>query len=302
MIAPSAQWQQWIFIAALAWLLFEMWRGWRLGLIRGVLRIIILVAAWVAASAAAASTTTALALFFQRPSSLLPTVAAVIVGFAIYLLGAFLSGLLLKRTEHHHGLLRGILGIGGACCGLLFGLFFLWGGVSLIRTLGLFGEMRLLEARHQGRSITNDTLACNLVRLEKSLEMGPTGQFLITTDPLSTTFYDNTRKSMAVMQNPEVLRRFLQAPSAQKILQNDSMMQLLHDPEIQEELRSGSILALMHNQHVEAIFHDSKLMQQLKEFDLTSALNYALKKSPPSQEREQPPETTPEPSSEEPLR
>ena len=281
-VSASPQWQHWILLAAVAWLLFETWRGWRLGLIRGLLRILTLIAAWLAASAAAAATSAALAIFFQTPPSIFPTIAATIVGLGIYTLSAFIAGLLFKKTTDHHGIIRCILGFGGAFCGLLFGLFFLWGSVSLIRSLGVLGEMRLMEARQRGLRPESDVLACNLVRLGKSLELGSTGHFLIKTDPLSTTFYDNTRKLMAVVNDREALMRFIAAPATQKLLQNPRVMMVLRDPEVQSALAAHDILPLFENKNIQAAFHDSKLMDQLKSFDLTGALNYALQRpSPP---------------------
>jgi len=172
-ILPSAQWQQVILIIAGIWLLFEMWRGWQLGLIRGILRFMALLVAWFAGSATAAAMNALLLLFFQAPFPVISTIAAALVGLGLYVIIAFFSGLLFKRTNHHNGFFRWIFGLGGTVCGLLFGLFFLWGGISVIRTLGVLGEMRLIKVEQQGLPATSDSLGCNLVRLNKSLEAGP---------------------------------------------------------------------------------------------------------------------------------
>ena len=278
MIKPSAEWQHWIFIAALAWLLFEMWRGWRLGMIRGIVKIFLLIAAWIAASAAAGATSAALAVFFRTPFTAIPTAMAVLVGLSIYFLGTLLARFLLKRTEHQYGLFQTIFGIGGACCGLLFGLFFLWGGISLVRSLGLFGEMRLLEAQRKGHPAKDESFACNLVRLERSLEMGKVGRFLISTDPLSPLFYENTRKSMKVMEDPEAFQRFLQSPNVERLLLDQRLSRVLSNRELQDEIKIGNIPALWTNHDVQALLHDPQLMKELKQFDLSQALDYALGK------------------------
>lgn len=277
MIKPSAEWQHWIFIVALAWLLFEMWRGWRLGMIRGVVKIFLLVTAWMGASATAAATSAALAIFFRTPSTFIPSAIAAVVGLTIYFLGSLLAGFLLKRTEHHHGFLQTIFGIGGACCGLLFGLFFLWGGISLIRSLGLLGEVRLMEAQRKGYPLRDQTVAYNLVRLEKSLEIGPVGEFLVSTDPLSPAFYDNTRKSMKVMQDPEAFQRFLQSPPVERLLMNPRLNRVLSNQQLQEELKVGNFPAFWSHRDVKALIHDPQLIQQLRQFDLSQALEYALR-------------------------
>lgn len=278
MIKPSAEWQHWIFIAALSWLLFEMWRGWKLGVIRGIVKIFLLIAAWMGASAAAAGTSAALAIVFRTPSTVIPTAIATVVGVIIYFLGTLFAGFLLKRTEHHHGFLHTIFGIGGACCGLLFGLFFLWGGISLVRSLGLLGEMRVMEAQRNGSPLKDQSLSCNLVRLERSLEMGPVGEFLVSTDPLSSAFYENSRKSMKVMQDPEAFQRFLHSPDVERLLMNPRFNRVLSNPKLQEELKVGNIPAFWTNPDVQALLHDPQLMKEIKQFDLSRALNYALKK------------------------
>lgn len=247
-------------------------------MIRGMVKIFLLIAAWIGASAAAAATSAALAVFFRTPSTAIPTAIAALVGLIIYFLGTLLAGFLLKRTEHHHGLLQTIFGIGGACCGLLFGLFFLWGGISLVRSLGLFGEMRLMEAQRKGCPVKDESFACNLVRLERSLEMGPVGQFLISTDPLSPAFYENTRKSMKVMQDPEAFQRFLQSPNVERLLMNPRFNHVLKNRELQDEIKIGNIPAVFHDPDIQALLHDPQVMKELKQFDLSEALDYALKK------------------------
>ena len=277
-ILPSAQWQQVTLIIAGAWLLFEMWRGWQLGIIRGVLRFMALLVAWFAGSATAAAMNAILVLFFQAPSPVISTIAAALVGLSIYFIIALFSGLLFKRTSHHSGLLQWIFGLGGAVCGLLFGLFFLWGGISVIRSLGLLGEMRLLKVEQQGLPASSDPLACNLVRLKKSLEIGPTGKWLTQLDPLSPAFYETTRKSMLVVKDRETMLRFMNAPSTQKLLANPSLAKLLQDHQVQEAMASGNIILLFQNKNVQRAFQDPVLFQELKDFDLLGALNYALKK------------------------
>lgn len=248
-------------------------------MIRGIVKIFLLIAAWIGASAAAAATSAALAVFFRTPSTAIPTAIAAVVGLSIYFFGTLLAGFLLKRTEHHHGLLQTIFGIGGACCGLLFGLFFLWGGISLVRSLGLFGEMRLMEAQRRGYPAKDQSFACNLVRLKRSLEMGPVGQFLISSDPLSPLFYENTRKSMKVMQDPEAFQRFLQSPGVERLLHDQRLNRVLSNQKLQDDLKTGNIPAFCANPDVQALLHDSQLMKELKQFDLTQALDYALQKN-----------------------
>lgn len=277
LIIPSSKWQTIICIFAVLWLLLEGLRGWRLGLIRGFLKILALLVAWLAGSATAATCNTALLLFFHAPSPLIPSIAGTIVGIGIYFLISFFSALFFKKTDHYDGFFRGLLGLGGACCGLLFGLFFLWGSISVVRNLGFLGEMRLLYTEQQGLSPKSDPLACNLVQLKKSLELGPFGAWLIQVDPLTPVFYENTKKSMVLMKDHEVLIRFMNAPSTQKFLTNPHIIKMLHDPEVQQAISSGNLLFLIENKNVQDAFSDSTLWQELQSFDFSKTLNQAMK-------------------------
>ncbi|MFZ4115363.1 MAG: hypothetical protein ACOYK6_01415 [Chthoniobacterales bacterium] len=277
LILPSSQWQDILLAASIAWLLFETWRGWRLGLIRGFLKFAALIAAWFAGSATAAAINIGLLFFFHAPSPLIPSLLGGIVGLGAYVLINFFSALLFKKTDHYHGFLRGFLGLGGACCGILFGLFFLWGGISAIRSLGLVGEVRLLHAEQQGLPSTSDPLAYNLVRLKKSLELGPLGTWFIQVDPLTPAFYENTKKSMSLMKDHEALIRFINTPSTQKLLSNPSIRKIVNDPEVQKAMTSGNIFLLIENKNVQHAFSDPTLWQELKSFDLSAALKQATR-------------------------
>ena len=141
--------------------------------------------------------------------------------------------------------------------------------------------MRLLKVEQRGLPASSDPFDCNLVRLKKSLEAGPTGQWLTQADPLSATFYETTRKSMLVVKDRETALRFINAPGTQKLLRNPSIAKLLQDPQVQEAMASGNIMPLFQNKNVQRAFQDPVLFKELKDFDLLGALNYALKRPSP---------------------
>lgn len=281
MLSPSPQWHYWLFFTAVAWLLFAVWRGWRFGLIRSLLRVVILIAAWVGASMAAAYAAQQLAAFFNPPPPFLSKIVATFAGIVIYMTGSFLAGLLFKRTAHYRGIVRWILGFGGAFFGLFYGLIFLWGGIALIRGLGTLGERRLMEARAEGLPISSDPTACNMVRLKASLEWGVTGHLLLKLDPFSPAFYENGTKATLVMKDRQALSRFFASPSTQKLFQHSSIVALVNDSEVQKALSSGNILAISQVKKIQQAFHDPEVIQALKSFDLKGALDYALKKPEP---------------------
>lgn len=274
-ILPSSEWQKIICIIAVTWLFFEIWRGWRLGFIRGFLKFIALMIAWFAGSATNALIHTLLMFLFHACSPLISASAGAIMGIIIYFLVNGVASILFKKTDHYRGFTQVVLGIGGACWGLLFGLFFLWGAISAVRSLCLIGEIRLLTLDQKGLPPTTDPIACNLVRIKKSLEWGPVGTWLIQIDPLTSVFYENTKKSMMLIRDHEALTRFLNHPNTQQFLAHPLMKKILNDPQVQQAISSGNLILLLRNKNVHRALSDPTLWQQLQSFHFSSVLNEA---------------------------
>ena len=277
----SSQWQQYIFIVAALFLLWELWRGWRLGAVRGLLRLAALFCAWIGGSTAAGATGTVVAFFSKVPPLIAPAVAGLTVGIGIYIGISIVAGLLFKKTGDHAGVIRLGFGLGGAVCGLIFGLLFLWAGITLIRGMGALGELRVVQARNEGRSLATEKTALFLIKLKESLEIGVTGQTLKKADPLPTAFYDNIVKISMVAGSQQAIERFVQYPGTLKIISNPHITALIQDPALEKAAEKKNILPLLQNKHVQAAANDRQLLDQLKEFDLTGALNYALEPPAP---------------------
>jgi len=272
----SPEWQRYIFIAATVFLIWEVWRGWKLGAVRGLLRLAALFCAWIGGSTAAGATGTIVAFFSKVPPLIAPGVAGLTVGIGIYIGISFLAGLLFKKTEHHKGVVRWGFGLGGALCGFIFGLLFLWAGITLIRGLGACGELRVVQARNEGRSVASEKSALFLIKLKESLELGATGKSLKKADPLPTAFYDNIVKISMVAGDQQALERFCQYPETLKIIANPKVAAIIQDPALEKAAEKKNILPLLQNKHVQAAANDPQLLEQLKAFDLTAALDFAL--------------------------
>jgi len=275
-VEGSAQWQQILFIIAGIFLLREIWSGWQLGAVRGLLRLTALFCAWIGGSMAAGATGTFLAFFSRVPPLFAPAVAALTVGIGIYVGISFLSGLLFKRTEHHDGVVRLGFGLGGAIFGIIFGLLLLWAGITLIRGLGALGEFRVVQARSEGLVPQQERAALFLMKLKASLELGVTGKRLSGADPLPAIYYDNIVKTSMVIGNPDALNRFLQYPPTQKILTNPRMAAVVQDPAVERIMDSRNVFPLVQNKQVQAAFSDTQLQEEFKAFPLTAALDFAL--------------------------
>ena len=151
----------------------------------------------------------------------------------------------------------------------------------MIRGLGALGELRVVQARNEGRSLESEKKALFLIKLKESLELGATGKTLKNADPLPTSFYDNIVKVSMVTGNQQALERFCQYPETLKIIANPHVAALLQDPQLEKAAQSRNIIPLIHNKHVQAAMNDPKLMAQFQAFDLTAALDYALEPEAP---------------------
>jgi len=272
----SPEWQRYIFLAATIFLIWEVWRGWRLGAVRGLLRLAALFCAWIGGSTAAGATGTIVAFFSKVPPLIAPGVAGLTVGIGIYIGISLLAGLLFKKTEHHKGVVRWGFGLGGAVCGFIFGLLFLWAGITLIRGLGACGELRIMQARNEGRSAGTEKAALFLIKLKESLELRTTGKSLKRADPLPAAFYDNIVKISMVAGDQQALERFCQYPETLKIIANPKVAAIIQDPALEKAAEKKNILPLLQNKNVQAAANDPRLLEQLKAFDLTAALDFAL--------------------------
>jgi len=277
----SPEWQRYIFIAASVFLIWEIWRGWKYGAVRSLLRLAALFCAWIGGTTAAGATGTVIGFVTKEPPLLAPAIVGVSVAVGIYIILSLLAGLLFKTTDHHAGVVRWGFGLGGAFCGLIYGLLLLWGGITMIRGLGALGELRIVQARNEGRSLENEKKALFLIKLKESLELGATGKSLKQADPLPTAFYDNIVKVSMVAGNEHALERFCQYPETLKIIVNPHIAALLQDPQLEKAAQSRNILPLLRNKHVQAAMNDPKLMAQFQAFNLTEALDYALEPEAP---------------------
>jgi len=270
------QWQRYLFYAATAFLIWEVWRGWRLGAVRGLLRLAALFCAWIAGTTAAGATGTVIAFFSKVPPLLAPAVAGLTVAIGVYVGISLISSLLFKTTLDHSGMVRWGFGLGGAVCGILYGLLILWAGITMIRGLGALGEFRLVQARLEGRTDSQERAALFLMKLKASLELGATGKTLRKADPLPTSFYDNIVKISMVAGNQTALERFCQYPPTLKIIASPHIAALLQDPDLERAANSRNVFPLLRNRHVQAAMNDPQLMAEFQKFPLTAALDYAL--------------------------
>src|SRR5437899_9168134 len=143
--AAAAPGWQFVFVSlAIVVLLLEIIHGWRLGLVRQLVRVIAIVVAYSCAFFAARATVPLMHSFFKLPDPILAVlggaILAAILFAAINLTGAFLFR---KTAQQESRFVRLIWGSTGALLGILLGLFTIWLAFAGIRIVGWVAAAQL---------------------------------------------------------------------------------------------------------------------------------------------------------------
>jgi len=293
--APSANASTWqlVFISlAAVILLLEIIHGWRLGLIRQLVRVIAIIVAYACGFFAAKATVPTMRSYLRLPDPILAILGGAILAFilfaAINLIGAFLFK---KTAQHSSPVIRLIWGIAGALLGVLLGMFTLWLTFTGIRMVGSVAQARLQTPNPPGstprpmgtidpaaqRSPPNPLMAM-LADMKSSLENGHVGEAVRAVDPVPPKLYRGLEKVGEVASNPESAERFLSFPGAREISEHPKVVALRNDRQIMELIARGQVFELMKNQHMIDALNDPSLQSRIKNFDLERALDYALQK------------------------
>jgi uncharacterized membrane protein required for colicin V production len=288
-----------VFVSlAVVIILLEIIHGWRLGLVRQLVRVIAIVVAYCCAFFAARATVPLMRSFFKLPDPILAVLGGAILGAilfaAINLTGAFLFK---KTAQQQSRFVRLIWGSTGAFLGILLGLFTIWLVFAGIRMVGSLAEARLQTQKAPANTaaqpigsaqIQSDSvpprvlpnpLITMLAEMKSSLESGRVGEVVRTIDPLPPAVYRALEKAGEVASNVQSAERFLSFPGAREINEHPKVVALRSDPRVKELIADGRIFELMKNQRMIDAMNDPALQARVKKFDLERALDYALKKN-----------------------
>jgi hypothetical protein len=296
-VGGSLLWQGVFISFAVVLISFEVVHGWRLGLIRQLIRIVALAAAYAAGLFGGRLLLPVERSLFKMPDVMLSILGGAVLALSIYGLITCTGMILFKRTgQQSSKVLRLLYGCTGAVLGLFFGAFFLWMVVAGVRAIGAVadaqvhrrassvdpGESTTIRALNVRRRFLGEsdeestTLATSLARLRNSLEIGPMGNAVKKMDPVPVEIYETLWKVGSVISSPERAQRFLTFPGARALSEHPKIVALREDPEISEMIRQRRFLDLLQNPHVIDAANDQTLATRIKKFDLQRALDYAL--------------------------
>ena len=300
-VAGSPLWQVVFISFGVILILFEVVRGWRLGLMRQITRLIALGTAYAAAFLGGSLCVPVARSFCKMPDPVLSMLCGAILALAAYALVSGIGAILFKRTsQQESGLVYLIYGFAGAILGLFFGVFLLWLTVASVRAIGALAQgqarsrpraaahdaqdatSRALDVRRRFLSESNDgvpALATSLARLKNSLELGLLGSVFKNSDPISQRTYQTLEKAGSVLSSPERAEKFLTFPGARELSEHPKIVALRSDPEIADLIAERRFVDLLQNPRVIDAANDPVLAERVRKFDIQRALDYALEQN-----------------------
>ena len=296
--AGSPIWQVVFLSFAVMLVLFEIVRGWRLGLMRQIMRVVAIVAAYAAAYFGGQMLVPVARPLLKIPDLVLSILCSVVLAMLVYAIVAGIGTIVFKRTrQQSSAFVRFFYGLTGAAIGLFFGAFLVWLVVVGVRSLGAIADAQVHEQVAAGKTAESTeslhavdvrrglftdpremspSLMTTLARLKNSLEMGTVGDVVKRTDAIPSKTYETLGKLGQIASSPENAERFLSFPGAHELAEHPRIVALREDPQIQELFRQGRFLDLLQDQRIIDALNDPTLLEQLKKFDLQRALDYSI--------------------------
>lgn len=293
MTSGSTLWQIVFLSFAVVLLLFEVIRGYRLGLPRQLMRGLAVIAAYAAGYFGGNLLLPLLRPVLNWPDFIISMIGGGLLAIVTYGVIASLGTLLFKRTaQYPSGTVRLVYGFSGALAGIVFGLFFIWLILVGVRSVGSIADAQIqARPRNQSKppassgeerlSLENfdaDSLTAFLARLKSSVELGKLGEVVKKTDVTPPGLYQTLTDAGTVCANPDNARRFLSFPGAVELSEHPKIVALRNDPEVAELIRQGRIVELLQNRRVLEAANDPTLVAKVKQFDIKKALEFAAKK------------------------
>lgn len=298
------------FGGAALFILYKAIKGWRLGIVRQLIELGALAAAYLT-GLFLGGTVTPLLRGTGFPDFVLHPLGALCVGLVAYFAIGMAGRILFKKTsEQEFGLVWLFYGLSGALLGAVFGLLFVFIAALGIRFLGTLAtgaairpaalpevesQPGSLHAAQPSAQAPPSATVSGLIGLKHSLEQGIPGEVLQTLDPIPQKAYDTVEKIGRTASSPEAIARFFSFPGASELAQRPEIISLRDDPEIVHALREGKYLALLKNQRLVKAANSPKVAELIKKFDLEKALDFATRAAPSPATHPQPVQPSPAP-------
>ena len=274
-------WQYILPVAAVLIIVFKIWQGWRLGLVRQLVSIAALIVASGVGILGARGAGALLRPVLPFPEQVLAPIGGLLLGFVVWAVITMAGAILFKRTSQQGiTLVRVGYELAGAALGALHGVVLVWMLALGLRLLGSVAETTLAlekNPRLAGRqAVSANASAVRLAALKRSLDQGVAGRALRSIDPLPQTTYSTLGKLTRLVANSKSIERFLAYPGVRPVMNHPKVVALLSDPEVGKALSERRYFALLSNPRLVAAADDPDVSARLHAIDFEKALDFAL--------------------------
>jgi uncharacterized membrane protein required for colicin V production len=261
-------------------------QGWRQGLTRKVAALLSLAAAFAAAWFGGEYVLGMLPANEPSHPFARDLAGAAIAGLGTYVVLRLLAVALLFRGENEIGLIDRL---GGLVVGLgIAGLWILAWGLS-VRYVATVLETAIYSATPEDTSPKetiekhapeqNPVVRAFLYWNQRSSETG-VGEKIERADPISPSFYENSRNLVLLSRSPTAMARLAADPKVGEFLNGDpSLKELAADKEIVTLIEKRSWLDLLRHPKVYSTLRDDAFLQRLRDSGLDRAIAQALKEN-----------------------
>jgi len=255
-------------------LLYQAYRGWKLGPVRILVRIGGLAVAYMAGYLLGSSVGPLFA-FTGYPNFILSALGGVVVGLVAYWIVLFVGSVLFKKTsDQEWGLTRLLYGVTGSFLGVALGAIFFYLFAIGLQLVGSFAEGAIAL---EGEKAQGKTFRHRVVAMKHALdEVFPRDGLARKLDPIPDEAYALMQKLGRLVSNPTAMSRFSMYPGVADLAANPKIQALKDNPEIAEALRERRFLQLLRHPLIVKTANDPKLNEQLRKFELEKALDFAL--------------------------
>lgn len=278
-MTDSADFPLWVYGCAIMWLLYSLWRGWSLGVVRQAVALVALLVSVVLGYWAGPLVGMVVpAIGF--PAFLRPLAGGLLVGGLIWLLINICSAIVFRKTsDQGFGPVRLVFGGLGACLGLVSGAVVLGLGAWAVRWSGSVAEgvhASLSARKKPGKTAHASEPEDLLLTLKKALDHSSAGSALTLLDPVTPDKYRLLTKIGQVAANPAALERLMAQPNLQPLVDNANIRAVRDDQGLRDAIADGDLLAVLANPRVAALARDSQVIHVLRHLQLEKVLTEAL--------------------------
>jgi len=278
------KWQLGLFLGAALILIYQIFSGWRRGLMRQAFNMLGIVISYFVGMVGGRFAVPVL-----RPMGYPDIVSAIaggaIIGLIVLVVVSLFGALLFKKTSQQKvWVVRFFYGVSGAVLGGIMGIVMIWVALIGTRLLGTIAESETHPARHAFAGKADESkpvhepgaIVRGLADMKHSLDQSVAAPFVEKLDPVPGNVYSILGKVVRMTTDSDAMNRFVEFPGAKTLENTPALVQLGKDPEIVAAIRSGNYLSLLGNKHIAEVANDPKFIELARKFELEKALDYAL--------------------------